>query len=267
MQTHKGYFSLIQYCPDLSRLEAANIGVVLFCPECRFLAAKTSAGNDRIARFFGRGSFDVERLNVAKRAFEDSLRNQIDGLRTLEDMQRFIDTRGNDLVLTSPRSIKVSQPDQDLAKLFTDLVGGRARREEHQPLYPPLHTAFQELSAQGRAVLNVPVIVPILGRTLKIPYSFRNGATNLVKPQVFTNEENPASNAAARLAVEGDLLRRHGQDEGGEKRLIVVPAFERGANQSGLRQRVLDVLREYSVETVMGEAIPQFIERVRQEAH
>jgi hypothetical protein len=28
MNTSKGYYSLVQYCPDLGRLEAANVGVV-----------------------------------------------------------------------------------------------------------------------------------------------------------------------------------------------------------------------------------------------
>lgn len=37
----KGYYSIIQYCPDLSRFEAANVGVLLFCPERAFLKALT----------------------------------------------------------------------------------------------------------------------------------------------------------------------------------------------------------------------------------
>ena len=64
----KGYYSLIQYCPDRSRLEGANIGVVLFCPERRFLQARLSNGNDRLRRFFGAGSFDPSALAAAKRA-------------------------------------------------------------------------------------------------------------------------------------------------------------------------------------------------------
>ena len=53
MNAHRGYYSLIQYCPDLSRLEAVNVGVVLFCPEPRFIEARTSAGNDKPRRLFG----------------------------------------------------------------------------------------------------------------------------------------------------------------------------------------------------------------------
>ena len=29
----KGYYSAIQYCPDRSRMEAANVGVMLLCPQ------------------------------------------------------------------------------------------------------------------------------------------------------------------------------------------------------------------------------------------
>ena len=41
MKPSKGYYSLIQYCPDLGRLEAANVGVLLFCPERGFLKFST----------------------------------------------------------------------------------------------------------------------------------------------------------------------------------------------------------------------------------
>ena len=39
MTTEKGYYSLIQFCPDVSRLEAVNLGVILFCPGSAFLQA------------------------------------------------------------------------------------------------------------------------------------------------------------------------------------------------------------------------------------
>ena len=42
MNATKGYFSLVQYCPDLARQEAANVGVVLFCPDLQFIRARTT---------------------------------------------------------------------------------------------------------------------------------------------------------------------------------------------------------------------------------
>ena len=73
METSKGYYSLIQYCPDLARLEAANIGVILFCPERGFLRAKTAQGNDRIRRFFGSQDNDWTQINAVKNAIINRL--------------------------------------------------------------------------------------------------------------------------------------------------------------------------------------------------
>ena len=53
MNATKGYYSLVQYCPDVARQEAANVGVVLFCPELAFLEARLASSNHRIRRFFG----------------------------------------------------------------------------------------------------------------------------------------------------------------------------------------------------------------------
>ena len=53
MKPEKGYYSVIQYCPDLGRFEAANMGVLLFCPESGFLKSLMSGNNSRIIKFFG----------------------------------------------------------------------------------------------------------------------------------------------------------------------------------------------------------------------
>ncbi|HWB02533.1 MAG TPA: DUF3037 domain-containing protein [Verrucomicrobiales bacterium] len=49
-----GYYSLIQYCPDRRRMEAANIGVLLFCPAPHCLIARLPPNNDRFVTFSGR---------------------------------------------------------------------------------------------------------------------------------------------------------------------------------------------------------------------
>ncbi len=50
MSTKRGYYSLIQFCPNPSRAEAVNLGVLLFCPEAGFIGARTSATNQRAAK-------------------------------------------------------------------------------------------------------------------------------------------------------------------------------------------------------------------------
>ena len=64
----KGYFSLIQYCPDTARREAANVGVMLLCPEAGFLDIKMATTNHRVRRFFGEEADDYLHLDQMKSA-------------------------------------------------------------------------------------------------------------------------------------------------------------------------------------------------------
>lgn len=123
----RGYYGLIQYCPDASRAEAANVGVILFCPEPHFIGARISEGNERIRRFFGKDRpFDWGRVDAAKRAIVARLMTSRAELRSVEDLNRFIATRANELQVTPLRSVKVQYPEADLDALFKELVGGRA---------------------------------------------------------------------------------------------------------------------------------------------
>ena len=119
---HLGYFSLIQFCPDASRLEAANVGVVLLCPDLNFLEARTSRGNARVQRFFGSDSFNPASLNSAKRAMVARLKVEWKVAPTLKQFQHFVDTRANEIKLTAPRPVKVFDPAADLQRLFDELV-------------------------------------------------------------------------------------------------------------------------------------------------
>jgi len=60
----RGYYWIIQYCPDLGRLEAANIGVLLFCPD-REIKARMASDNGRIRHFW---FIRIQRAPVSKKA-------------------------------------------------------------------------------------------------------------------------------------------------------------------------------------------------------
>jgi len=267
MSAKRGYYSLIQFCPDPSRAEAVNLGVLLFCPEAHFIAARTSAGNKAATKLVRREAIDFASLNAAKRAIERRLEIEREEFRTLEDLQRFVDTRANALRLTPPRPVKVFEPEQDLGKLFDELVGGRPSRRGARNRIPVLDTLFDRLQQEGRGRVDWTVTVPILDRELRVPYAFRNGQWNLVKPQTFAAFEARAVPVALRLAVEGDLLRRHGRDQDGEKRLVVVSSFEPSDDGREVEQRVRTILSEYQVTVVPVEEVPAFALRIEREAH
>jgi len=270
MDARKGYYTLIQFRPDASRLEAVNMGVLLFCPETGFIGARLAKSNQRAAKLVGRAQLNSAALNSAKRALERRLKIDSAAFKTLGDLQHFIDSRGNILQLTPPRSVKVFDPETDLDKLFSELVGGHPRQlvgtagapGPGDKVVTALDGFFRRLAQEGRARLNWDVEVPLVGRHLHIPFAFRNGAWNLVKPWRFSGQEKRALSAAMHLAVEGDLIHRHGKDEDGEKKLIVVSSFEEPVHAKDLEGRVAEVLHEYSVDMVAPGQVSLFTSRV-----
>lgn len=74
-------------------------------------------------------------------------------------------------------------------------------------------------------------------------------------------------NAAMRLAIECDLLHKHGGDEDGVKQLIVIPAFEADATAKDLPTRVEQIFSKYNVQTIQNGGIAEFAKHVDQTAH
>ncbi|HBO45947.1 MAG TPA: hypothetical protein DD670_18900 [Planctomycetaceae bacterium] len=267
MEPKRGYYSLIQFCPDASRLEAVNVGVILLCPDADYIGARTSAGNQRAAKLVGRDQIDKHALNSAKRAIERRLEIDRNSFKSRDDLEAFANTRGNDLKLTSPRPVKVFDPPRDLDRLFSQLVGGWSRTPTAERRVPELDDVFQKLHREDRAQLNLNVTVPVLGRSLRIPYAYTNGVLNLVRPQRFSDKEDNAMAAAERLALEGDLLQRHYQNGEGKKKLIVVSLFPKSEVGEAIANRVGHLLDEYKVASVPEKEIGQFVARVEREAH
>jgi hypothetical protein len=211
---------------------------------------------------------DRASLDSAKRALERRLAVDGDAFGSLDDLQQFVDTRGNSLKLTAPRPVKVFDPPQDLDRLFDELVGGVARRPSTEPAaHAQMAAVFHKLEQEGRAKVNWDVTVPVVGRALRVPYAYRNGVWNLVKPHYFPSQERSAIRSALQLAIEGDLLYRHETEEGGKKQLIVVSSFDQGQNAADIQGRVNHVLQEYNVKTVGDAQVSEFLTQVAKDAH
>ena len=265
MRAAKGYYSLIQYCPDRGRAEAVNVGVALFCPDHRFLDARVATATARAARLFGRESFDLRRLKAAMHAIASRLRHDRDDFRKLEDLEQFIATRANELLLTPPRPMKVEDPEHELNELFEDLVGGQAHRHKaRDPVFLELDHALRSPSLSHRVRFDERIPIPILGKTLRIPYAYQNGELNLVKPHSFSSDEGHAINTAVQLAIDGDLLHRYPDPEASRQRLVVIPHFPQAIN--GAEQRISDLFDKYQVRLVPESSIPQLVAEIEQQA-
>jgi len=266
MGAKKGYYGLIQYCPDISRAEAANVGVILYCPDLSFIEARTSVGNDRVRRFFGPDrDLDLARLKAAKRAIETRLASAKADFQGVEDLSQFIASRANELRVTALRSLRVQDPAAELDSLFEELVGGRSAREPKGPMLPVLDRQLRRASLAGRVQFDPPPVeIPLVGRHLKVAYAYRNGSLNLVKPERFTTASS-SLRTAERLAVEGDLLQSQPVD-GAERKLIVVSEFDRSLGEKVVAS-VRGVLNHYNTRIILPDQISAFVEQVDQEAH
>lgn len=119
---NSGYYSLIQYCPDRSRMETANVGVVLICPRMRFCGVRTTLKRlaTRLTDFFGRDTPGVYVMATALLALEFRINLTKPYAHTA--LQAFAGSRDNDLLLTDPRPCRFDRPGTELDRLFNELV-------------------------------------------------------------------------------------------------------------------------------------------------
>lgn len=224
MKPERGWYSLIQFCPDPSRAEAANVGVLLLSPAHGFLRGETIGSNDRIRRFFGQDpevTIDLQRVNAEKAAFVRRLEAEAPRIQSLEALQEFIDTRAHTLQVTTPRSLRVEDPEATLHQLLQELVGGRRRDDRPKPL----HETFARLKKERSSIeFDRAVEIPQLGIDFTAEYAYQNGTLNLVRLLSLAAEDTKTVRRALRVAAESGFVDRHSGEAGEQAQVIVVSA-------------------------------------------
>jgi len=254
MNTTKGYYSLLQYCPDRSRMEAVNVGIVLFAPEINFLRAKVSNTNDRVRRFFGNYSFDNTWLRQAKEAVVERMDYEKQYIKDRNAFEKFIQTRANELILSDIKPVRVTSPEEQLDALFHELVTHEKQQTGRRSIVRQIDKAFRSEKFNHRMLFNRRVEVPVVEKQIDIPYTFMNGRPNLVKPQEFNGKN---IDRAMTLAVEGEFL----QDA--DYKFILIPKIVQSVKQEhNLRTTLQEVFKRQNIETVWPENYAEFIEKV-----
>lgn len=263
MKPMKGYYSIIQFCPDRAKLEVANIGVALFVPEIDFLNLKLTSSNTRIHRFFGRTSFSLTHLNFLKESIQTRLRKtEKDNIKSIENLEHFINTRANNIVLSSPRPIKVEYPEKELEDLFLEFTDGQAKTKKSKVLFPELDHTFKT-RLHDKIRFNEAVEIPGLSRTISIPYAYQNGRLNLIHPQEFGPQ---GVDTGLKLAAEGRLIQNI--SEGIEKKLIILPKItEKVESPQEMRSSLSGLFERFDLRTVWEEEIDQLVQEVEQQSH
>jgi len=266
-----GYYSLIQYSPDPTRAEVANIGVLLFCPSLNFLEAELSVGNDRIARIFGRDTFDRDRINETKHSIRRRFKSHKKSFHDIDDLNQYISSLANEIRITEPRFMKVKNPEVELQVLFKNLVGGkRISSKEPHKAYDRLRKLIKHPTLRNRIMPEYKVEVPIRNqslpvRSLTVDFAYKNGSLNLVKTELF-KRDIAGIDKALRIACEGDLIQRNGGN-GTKQNFIVVGDISEDKAASDTRTKIVGVFAEYSIRSVWESDIDEFVEEIKREAH
>jgi hypothetical protein len=263
--TSRGHYSLIQFCPDAARLEVANIGVALFCAEQDFFGVRLSNEQRRITQMFGRGDRDLARLRTSREALEERLLDSKRAIRNIEDLDKLASLQVNQIRMTKFMPCRVTPaPNEDLSRLFDELVGTTlSPPSKDKKLFPTLESLFARLESEGRAELNYSTKLPVFGQEFKVPFAYRNGVLNLVKPKSFSQK---APQHALDLAIRGDLINKHGVEDATSPRLVVVSKFRPDCDPDFI-SHVDEVFKEYRVKHVRQSEIDQFANLVESEAH
>ncbi len=254
-----GFYSLIQFCPDAVRAEGVNVGV-LVGTAADGLVVRMAAQNEQVKKRFGKDSFDDGRLQVEKRGLARRLEEA--NPRSIDEVIQFSSLEAGRLVLLPPRPMTVSSPVADAEALFCKLVDDPEPVRRARIKGPKLEVYFDPLVASHLIEKSVTVTVPIVGKSLRSDYAYKNGRRNLIKACDFSLELESAFSNASDIGSKGLLLAKHPSGPL-ETRLIVISDIE----DSVVRLAIRDLLFDHEVRLVDMRDISAFVEEVKREAH
>lgn len=266
----KGYYSLVQYCPDRFRAETVNVGLVLLCLDPHTVRVRMTRNYGRVRKLFDIAKAESKNLTLSLSSFANRIHKSADDFLTSDDLATFAASRANDLRLTEPRLTKVDNLDTDFERLFAQLVEqhSSATLAESSPaevLPPVLNDVFFRLQKAKKIWDPGTITVPIFKRKLEIPYAYQNGVLNYVKPHVFPSSKH-AETQAATLAINGDLLQKH-PENGEKRRLIIVSTQETLEQAREIRDHVEPLFQEYGVRLIRPQNVEDFAREVERSAH
>ena len=245
MNTEKGYYSIVQYCPDQSRLEAVNIGLVLFCPAVDVLKSRWMITRHlRIKKVFGEQDWTFIDNHI------EAVSARLLSPNPFKDRAEFVkysETRSNALRLTLPRAVQVGDdPEKTLDGMFNSLVGEVRQIQRAPKMGQALRKVFFDSNVLGLVNANVQVKILKLNKTLKASYGYQNGRYNLVQPEQFAlaNVEQ-VFDKASRVATEGRFLFDERDARLGDMQLVVVGKFKSG--EDGARHIVKEIFEKNRV--------------------
>jgi hypothetical protein len=230
VKAEKGYYSLIQFCPDRGRAEVVNVGLVLFVPALRQLEVEMTKTAKRVQQVFGRGAIDSWWLNTVRASFERGLLTEHDAGRfaSAENLDRYFSTLGNDIVATAARPTRVENPRESFDRLFArfvDVTKSAVDELAIPTVVQPLDEAFRRLRDKLVSVrFDEQFTIHEYPHQVHADYVYSNGDANLVRLLRIAESSARAFDQAVKLGGESVIVKKHLRIDHRGARLVVVAA-------------------------------------------
>lgn len=256
-----GFYSVVQFVPDIERGEAVNVGVIVGASGLG-MRVRMAERNEYVKHRFGAYAYDDTRLGFAKSALAERLK---DVAPDVEALATFRAQESGQLQLTAPRPMVVRNLDDDVIALFLRLVSDpEVQRRERRTPKPDLVPLVRQLQRKNVPIKRRPEIsVPILDEPLKADFSFQNGARNLVKAIGLSGRQETALEEASDYGSKGLLIAKHPDPSAGKSKLILVADID----DEQLLERVVRLLNDHDVRLVEADELPSFTAEIEREAH
>jgi hypothetical protein len=107
MAQTRAFYSVVQYVPDGSRAEAANVGVLLFVPSRHWLEVRVSPFLERVRQFFCPDDHELRRIELSVEAFKHRIELARAEFASESDPAQFVTARADATRLTPARVVMI----------------------------------------------------------------------------------------------------------------------------------------------------------------
>lgn len=189
MKPANGFYSVIQFSARPSSFEYVNAGVVIAVPDRRSIRISLSNNAQRVKRLFDfQNGHDFK--NMAK-AFASRIDHEFRIEPSLRHLDYFSQSRANLFRLTPFLPIVVYDIDEDVNRLYREIMGEEMPQKRQPSIKRKLELTFRNFDVERFLDIDPdPVVVPGLKQPVRADFGYQNGHYNLIDGVSFLRAGN-----------------------------------------------------------------------------